>query len=81
MSKDGKCADGVEIGVGPCPKCGATDNDVCPAAEASNLRHSSPERESLYTLLETYWAGGDGSKPPAFIVAAAKLCGFPINHS
>jgi hypothetical protein len=78
MMNDGKCAGGIEIGVGPCPRCGATDNDVCPVAAQNDLRHSSAERESLYKMLEVYWANGDGNPPPAFIKDAAKLCGYPL---
>lgn len=78
MNTDGKCAGGVEIGIGPCPKCGATDNDVCPATERDELHHSSPERESLWKMLDAYWGKGDGNPPPTFIKDAAKLCGYPV---
>lgn len=46
--------------------------------ERGYLRHSSPERESLWELLTAYWGKGDGDIPPAFVAKAAKLCGYPL---
>lgn len=48
------------------------------AGTPKQLRDSSPERRALFIMLEAYWGRGDGEAPPAFIVEAAKLCGFPL---
>lgn len=75
---EGKCAGGVEITTGPCPKCGAGDDDVCPTEAANELHHSSVETEALYEMLDCYWGKGDGAEPPEFIQRAAKLCGYQL---
>lgn len=51
---------------------------LCTEAQAE-LRDSSPERQTLFYLLETYWGDGDGAAPPKFITQAAALCGYPLN--
>lgn len=41
-------------------------------------RHSTPEREALWDMMETYWGQGDGSSPPRMIERAADLCAYPL---
>lgn len=78
FEREGKCAAGVVVASGPCVRCSAADDDVCPAAAAHELRHSSPTAESLHKMLEVYWGKGDGHTPPDFITEAARLCGFSL---
>lgn len=48
--------------------------------DAKYLRDSSPERQSLFKMLDAYWGEGDGHPAPEFIQDAAKLCGFPLSQ-
>lgn len=48
------------------------------AEDRNYRRHSTPEREALWDLLDAYWGKGDGNPPPRFIERAADLCAYPL---
>lgn len=48
--------------------------------ERHHLRNSTPERQMLWMMLDTYWGFGDGDDPPIWIRRAADLCGYQLDR-